>query len=162
MADQEMDVAGDGRKLKGRGHRDVTSLEDRYKGVRFTELEKNTVPGPTPSVEGWCIFITGVNEEAQEEDIHEAFAEFGDIKNIYMNLDRQTVSCDARSKGGQDAWRTAWVQLFSSNKPHFGLKNSTSVHIASFHTDSCLRVLSRATHWSSTKRRERLKRLLTQ
>lgn len=89
MADQDMD-AGDGRKLKGRGHRDVTSLEDRYKGVRFTELQKNTGPGPTPSIEGWCIFVSGVNEEAQEEDLHEAFAEFGDIKNLYLNLDRQT------------------------------------------------------------------------
>ncbi len=78
------------RKMKGRGHSDVSSLEERYKSVRFTELEQNTGPGPTRSVEGWVIFVTGVNEEAQEEDLHEAFAEFGDIKNIYLNLDRQT------------------------------------------------------------------------
>lgn len=27
---------------------------------------------------------------AQEDDLHEAFSEFGELKNIYMNLDRQT------------------------------------------------------------------------
>ncbi|KAG1663235.1 hypothetical protein FOA52_004436 [Chlamydomonas sp. UWO 241] len=85
-----MEEAGDDRKQKGRGHADATSLAERYRGVKFTELEGAGAPGPTRSVEGWCVFVTGVHEEAQEEDVHEAFAEFGDIKNIYLNLDRQT------------------------------------------------------------------------
>ena len=87
--DREDREAGD-KKRKGRGFRDNTDMNDRYGATRFRELDPNTKPGPTASVEGWVLFISGVNEEAQEEDVHEAFAEFGDLKNIYLNLDRQT------------------------------------------------------------------------
>ncbi|KAL3850146.1 hypothetical protein ACJIZ3_012028 [Penstemon smallii] len=81
------------KKTKGRGFRDEAAAEaDRTArmSARFDSVDSEGGPGPERSVEGWIILVTGVHEEAQEDDLQNTLGEFGEIKSLHMNLDRRT------------------------------------------------------------------------
>ncbi|CAJ0961450.1 unnamed protein product, partial [Mesorhabditis belari] len=92
MADMDMIVDDEQQisasKQKGRG---LTEKRQRERIVyEAVEGSENAVVGPARSIEGWIVFVTGLQEEATEEDVNEAFGDFGEIRNVHLNLDRRT------------------------------------------------------------------------
>ncbi|EGC31127.1 hypothetical protein DICPUDRAFT_40410 [Dictyostelium purpureum] len=88
-------------KIKGRGGNNVDSMEvdnsERYsgKGGEFHSLKNNEENSeeygqPLKSIEGYIVFISNIQEEVQEPDIMDLFSEYGQIKNIHLNIDRRT------------------------------------------------------------------------
>ncbi|KAF9908365.1 hypothetical protein BX616_000178 [Lobosporangium transversale] len=94
LQDEEMsDVQEITIKRKGRGFQSGDQRGDGVHGSSFEKLnsnDDNATGKAVKSVEGWIVLITGVHEEATEEDIQDKFGEFGEIQNIHLNLDRRT------------------------------------------------------------------------
>lgn len=80
-------VKAGARMRKGRGFAEHDRDDER---LQYESIEDTGGQGPMRSIEGWIVFVTNIHEEAQEDEITDRFAEYGEIKNVHVNLDRRT------------------------------------------------------------------------
>merc|ERR1719410_609379 len=76
-----------GRK---RRNNEATSNADVHQQQSFQSSRGGVKTGPQKSRNGWILFVTGIHEEAQEDDLIDLFSDFGKVLTFTINTDRRT------------------------------------------------------------------------
>ncbi|RKP15161.1 hypothetical protein BJ684DRAFT_7438, partial [Piptocephalis cylindrospora] len=82
-------------KRRGRGFQNKEHGEDGIRGNETFERhigeDTSSISGRVQrSIEGWIILLTNVHEEAAEDSLYELLLDYGQVRNLHLNLDRRT------------------------------------------------------------------------